>query len=71
MVRRFRDPGDGRIFRVEVTDKGRDVRAKAMLAVDRLNAFLLKGIPKIDQKALLSGLEEIARAADTVTEPPE
>ncbi len=68
MVRRFRDPGDGRIVRVEITDKGRVVREKSMLAIDGLNALLLKGISKVDQKILLNGLEEIARAADAAFE---
>lgn len=68
MVRRFRDPEDGRIVRVAITEKGRVIREKSMLAIESLNSDLLKGIPKADQKTLLSCLEEIARAADATVE---
>ena len=68
MVRRFRDPDDGRIVRVQVTDKGRVLREKSMVAVENVNLYLLKGLSKADQKALLLGLDEIARAADTAIE---
>jgi DNA-binding MarR family transcriptional regulator len=67
LVRRFRDPEDGRVFLVEISARGRALRQKAMLAVDKLNAHLIKNIPKADQQVLLSGLEEIARAANSAT----
>jgi DNA-binding MarR family transcriptional regulator len=70
MVRRFRDSDDGRIICIEITSKGRALREKAMLAIDGLNAHLLKNIPKADQKILLRGLEEIARAANAAIESP-
>ena len=68
MVQRSRDPDDGRIFRVAITAKGRALRKKAMLAVENLNAQLLRNIPTADQKVLLSGLEEIAREANSIAE---
>lgn len=67
LVRRFRDPEDRRIFRVEITAKGRNLRKKVMLAVENLNADVLKKIPQAEQNLLLSQLEEIARAANSVS----
>lgn len=68
LVRRYRDPDDGRLFRVEITTRGRVLREKAMFAVERLSVYVLKDITDSDQKVLLSGLEEIARAADSAVE---
>jgi DNA-binding MarR family transcriptional regulator len=68
LVRRFRDPEDKRIFRIEMTVKGRNLRTKVMLAVENLNAVVVKKIPKAEQSLLLSQLEEISRAANSVIE---
>jgi DNA-binding MarR family transcriptional regulator len=59
LVRRERDPGDGRAFRVVLTARGRRFSAVAETTLAELDTLVLEAVGAEDAKALARGLKGV------------
>ena len=61
LVRREPDPGDGRIKRVRLTQRGRETEPKLREILDDWNSHQREGIPREDIEITLRTLEKMGR----------
>jgi len=71
LVRRVRDPEDGRRRIVHLTEKGRDLEGKLLPYAKEVNEIALEGIPKEDIEHLRRSLLKIKANFDEYLNGPE